>query len=143
MKKLFTCIIITIATLVGLQSCGDDDAIKGSSTFYAKVSVSPDVVTNGEQVKISLNPANVSGGNISMDISSSVTINGKDVIKSVSYLIDGEKIGSSSNKNDGYSFDLTIQNMKAGEYKVSAHCESNFKNYTIDEHIAEAILIVE
>lgn len=142
MKKIFACIIITIATLVGLQSCGED-GIKGSSTFYAKVSVSPDVVKNGDQVEISLKPANVSGGNISIDLSSSVTINGKDVIKSVSYFIDGEKVGSGSNKNDGYSFALTIQDMNAGEYKVAAHCESNFKDYIIDEHITEATLVIE
>lgn len=126
-----------------MQSCGEDEKIGGSTTFYAKVSVSPDVVKNGDPIKISLNPDNVYVGDVSIDISSSVTINGKDVIKSVSYFIDGKKVGSSSNKNNGYSFDFTIQNMKVGEYKVSAHCESNFKDYKIDEHITETTLIVE
>ncbi len=143
MKKIFMCVIITLVTLLGFQSCGEDDGVSGSSTFYGDVSVSPDRVKNGEQVKISLSPADVSAGDVSIGISSSVTINGKDVIKSVSYFIDGEKVGSGSNKNDGYSFNFVVQNMKAGEYKVSARCESNFKNYTIEEHITEATLIVE
>lgn len=143
MKNIFKFLIITIVSLVGMQSCGEDEKIGGSTTFYAKVSVSPDVVKNGDPIKISLNPDNVYVGDVSIDISSSVTINGKDVIKSVSYFIDGKKVGSSSNKNNGYSFDFTIQNMKVGEYKVSAHCESNFKDYKIDEHITETTLIVE
>lgn len=142
MKKTFTYIIIIFATILGLQSCDHED-ITGSSTFYGKINLYPDIVKNGSQVKISMNPTNVSGGDISINISSSTTINGKDVVKSITYYIDDKKVGTGFDKNDGYSVNYTIQNMSAGEYKVTAHCESNFKNYTIDEHFTEATLIVE
>lgn len=75
-------------------SCGDDDTdteIKGSTTFYGKIVVNPSSVKQNENVIFSIGEGVFSSNNVSVGVSSSTTINGKDVVKSVSYFIDGKQ----------------------------------------------------
>lgn len=86
-----------------LISCDDEEEIKGSTTFYGKVVVNPSAAKQNENVTFSIGEGGFSSDNVSVGISSSTTINGKDVIKSVSYFIDGTKVAESSDKANKYS----------------------------------------
>lgn len=126
-----------------LVSCDKEDEIKGSTTFYGKVVVNPTSVKQNENVIFSIGEGGFSSDNVSIGISSSTTINGKDVIKSVSYFIDGTKVAESSDKANKYSVSYNVENISIGNHVVTAKCSSNFKNYTIEEHITQGEFTVE
>lgn len=126
-----------------LVSCDKEDEIKGSTTFYGKVVVNPASVKQNENVIFSIGEGAFSSDNVSVGISSSTTINGKDVIKSVSYFIDGTKVAESSDKANKYSVSYNVENISIGNHVVTAKCSSNFKNYTIEEHITQGEFTVE
>lgn len=126
-----------------LVSCDKEDEIKGSTTFYGMVVVNPTSVKQNENVIFSIGEGGFSSDNVSVGISSSTTINGKDVIKSVSYFIDGTKVAESSDKANKYSVSCNVENISIGNHVVTAKCSSNFKNYTIEEHITQGEFIVE
>ena len=125
-----------------LVSCDKEDEIKGSTTFYGKVVVNPSAAKLNENVTFSIGEGGFSSDN-SVGISSSTTINGKDVIKSVSYFIDGTKVAESSDKANKYSVSYNVENISIGNHVVTAKCSSNFKNYTIEEHITQGEFTVE
>ena len=141
-KNLFTLTVILLGIFV-FVSCDDDDELKGSSIFYGKVVVNPSTVKQNEYVTFSIGEGGFSSDNVSAGIGSSTTINGKDVVKSVSYFIDGTKVAESSDKANQYSISYKIENMSIGNHVVTAKCSSNFKNYTIEEHITQGELTVE
>ena len=141
-KYLFTLTVILLGIFV-FVSCDDDDELKGSSTFYGKVVVNPSTVKQNEYVTFSIGEGCFSSDNVSVCVSSSTTINGKNVVKSVSYFIDGTKVAESSDKANQYSISYKIENMSIGNHVVTAKCSSNFKNYTIEEHITQGELTVE
>lgn len=141
-KYLFTLTVILLGIFV-FVSCDDDDELKGSSTFYGKVVVNPSTVKQNEYVTFSIGEGGFSSDNVSVGVSSSTTINGKNVVKSVSYFIDGTKVAESSDKANQYSISYKIENMSIGNHVVTAKCSSNFKNYTIEEHITQGELTVE
>lgn len=126
-----------------LVSCDKEDEIKGSTTFYGKVVVNPASVKQNENVIFSIGEGGFSSDNVSVGISSSTTINGKDVIKSISYFIDGTKVAESSDKANKYSVSYNVENISIGNHVVTAKCSSNFKNYTIEEHITQGEFIVK
>lgn len=126
-----------------LVSCDKEDEIKGSTTFYGKVVVNPTSVKQNENVIFSIGEGGFSSDNVSVGISSSTTINGKDVIKSISYFIDGTKVAESSDKANKYSVSYNVENISIGNHVVTAKCSSNFKNYTIEEHITQGEFIVK
>lgn len=126
-----------------LVSCDKEDEIKGSTTFYGKVVVNPTLVKQNENVIFSIGEGGFSSDNVSVGISSSTTINGKDVIKSISYFIDGTKVAESSDKANKYSVSYNVENISIGNHVVTAKCSSNFKNYTIEEHITQGEFTVE
>jgi len=126
-----------------LVSCDKEDEIKGSTTFYGKVVVNPTSVKQNENVIFSIGEGGFSSDNVSVGISSSTTINGKDVIKSISYFIDGTKVAESSDKANKYSVSYNVENISIGNHVVTAKCSSNFKNYTIEEHITQGEFTVE
>ena len=126
-----------------LVSCDKEDAIKGSTTFYGKVVVNPTSVKQNENVIFSIGEGGFSSDNVSVGISSSTTINGKDVTKSISYFIDGTKVAESSDKANKYSVSYNVENISIGNHVVTAKCSSNFKNYTIEEHITQGEFTVE
>ena len=126
-----------------LVSCNKEDEIKGSTTFYGKVVVNPTSVKQNENVIFSIGEGGFSSDNVSVGISSSTTINGKDVIKSISYFIDGTKVAESSDKANKYSVSYNVENISIGNHVVTAKCSSNFKNYTIEEHITQGEFTVE
>ena len=143
MKK---CLFALTAILFGmfvLVSCDKEDEIKGSTTFYGKVVVNPTSVKQNENVIFSIGEGGFSSDNVSVGISSSTTINGKDVIKSISYFIDGTKVAESSDKANKYSVSYNVENISIGNHVVTAKCSSNFKNYTIEEHITQGEFTVE
>lgn len=143
MKKYLFALTVILLGIFVFVSCDNDDEIKGSTTFYGKVVVSPSTVKLNENVTFSIGEGGFSSDNVSVGISSSTTINGKDVVKSVSYFIDGAKVAESSNKANQYSISYKIENISIGNHVVTAKCSFNFKNYTIEEHITQSELIVE
>ena len=126
-----------------LVSCDKEDEIKGSTTFYGKVVVNLTSVKQNENIIFSIGEGGFSSDNVSVGISSSTTINGKDVIKSISYFIDGTKVAESSDKANKYSVSYNVENISIGNHVVTAKCSSNFKNYTIEEHITQGEFIVK
>lgn len=126
-----------------LVSCDKENEIKGSTTFYGKVVVNPTSVKQNENVIFSIGEGGFSSDNVSVGISPSTTINGKDVIKSISYFIDGTKVAESSDKANKYSVSYNVENISIGNHVVTAKCSSNFKNYTIEEHITQGEFTVE
>lgn len=144
MKK-YVVIVFAIMTLIGIQSCDKDleIGISGSDTFYGAVAATPCVIKNGETVTFSIEPIKISGGDISIGISTSTSVNGKNLIKSISYYLDGRKVVSSDNIAKDYSAEYIVTDLVPGDYTVSAHCESNFKDYKIIENISETTIIIE
>ena len=141
-KYLFALTAILFGMFV-LVSCDKEDEIKGSTTFYGKVVVNPTSVKQNENIIFSIGEGGFSSDNVSVGISSSTTINGKDVIKSISYFIDGTKVAESSDKANKYSVSYNVENISIGNHVVTAKCSSNFKNYTIEEHITQGEFIVK
>ena len=143
MKKYLFALTAILFGMFVLVSCDKEDEIKGSTTFYGKVVVNPASVKQNENVIFSIGEGGFSSDNVSVGISSSTSINGKDVIKSVSYFIDGTKVAESSDKANKYSVSYNVENIAIGNHVVTAKCSSNFKNYTIEEHITQGEFIVK
>lgn len=143
MKKYLFALTALLFGMFVLVSCDKEDEIKGSTTFYGKVVVNPTSVKQNENVIFSIGEGGFSSDNVSVGISSSTTINGKDVIKSISYFIDGTKVAESSDKANKYSVSYNVENISIGNHVVTAKCSSNFKNYTIEEHITQGEFTVE
>lgn len=143
MKKYLFALTATLFGMFVLISCDDEEEIKGSTTFYGNVVVNPSAAKQNENVTFSIGKGGFSSGNVSVGVSSSTTINGKDVVKSVSYYIDGTKVTESSDKANKYNVSYKVEKISTGNHVVTAKCTSNFKNYTIDEHIMQGQLIVE
>lgn len=143
MKKYLFALTAILFGMFVLVSCDKEDEIKGSTTFYGKVVVNPTSVKQNENVIFSIGEGGFSSDNVSVGISSSTTINGKDVIKSISYFIDDTKVAESSDKANKYSVSYNVENISIGNHVVTAKCSSNFKNYTIEEHITQGEFTVE
>ena len=155
MKKFLMVLVTVFCGLSFLTSCDDDDNIKGSTDFYGKVIVNPTSAKPNENVSFSIGTYAVSSGgttdygsSTTVDVSTSIvisdpTVNGKEVVKSVSYFIDGNKVGESSDKDNKYALSYRVENLSAGSHVVTAKCSSNFKNITIEEHIIQGELVVE
>lgn len=143
MKKYLFALTAILFGMFVLVSCDKEDEIKGSTTFYGKVVVNPTLVKQNENVIFSIGEGGFSSDNVSVGISSSTTINGKDVIKSILYFIDGTKVAESSDKANKYSVSYNVENISIGNHVVTAKCSSNFKNYTIEEHITQGEFTVE
>lgn len=143
MKKYLFALTAILFGMFVLVSCDKEDEIKGSTTFYGKVVVNPTSVKKNENIIFSIGEGGFSSDNVSVGISSSTTINGKDVIKSISYFIDGTKVAESSDKANKYSVSYNVENISIGNHVVTAKCSSNFKNYTIEEHITQGEFIVK
>jgi len=143
MKKYLFALTAILFGMFVLVSCDKEDEIKGSTTFYGKVVVNPTSVKQNENIIFSIGEGGFSSDNVSVGISSSTTINGKDVIKSISYFIDGTKVAESSDKANKYSVSYNVENISIGNHVVTAKCSSNFKNYTIEEHITQGEFIVK
>lgn len=132
-----------ICGLVIFASCADGEELKGSTTFYGKVIVNPSSAKPNETVSFSIGEGGLSSGSISVGVSTSTTINGKEVVKSVSYFVDGDKVAESSDKANRYAVTYRVGNISSGSHVVTAKCSSNFKNYAIEEHITQGELTVE
>ena len=143
MKKYLFALTAILFGMFVLVSCDDDDEIKGSTTFHGKVIVNPLSVKQNENITFCIGEGGFSSDNVSVGISSSTTINGKDVIKSVSYFIDGTKVAECSDKANKYSVSYNVENISIGNHVVTVKCSSNFKNYTIEEHITQGEFTVE
>lgn len=143
MKKYLFALTVILLGMFVFVSCDDDDEVKGSTTFYGKVVVNPSTVKLNENVTFSIGEGDFSSDNVSVGISSSTTINGKDVVKAVSYFIDGTKVAESSDKPSKYTVSYKVKNVSTGSHVVTAKCSSNFKNYIIEEHITQGKITIE
>lgn len=136
-------LIIMLCPVFFNTGCDDRFAIiKGSVSFLGAVKVSPTTAKVGDEVTFSIDNS-FSIGDISGSIESSSTINGKEVVKSVVYYIDGDEIGQSSDKNNKYALKYIVPELTVGNHNVTAHCESNFRNVEIIESISSGTLFIE
>lgn len=141
MKILKSCIMIiaVLCYIISLTSC---DKTEGSISFSGKVEVSPSLVKVGDEVTFSIDQSKSLGG-ITINNESSIIINGKEVVKSVVYYIDGTEIAESTDKENGYVATYVVSGFTVGTYSVTAHCKSNFKDVEINESISFGILTIE
>jgi len=133
-------IIVMLCAVFVIASC--DDTVGGSVSFSGKVDVSPSTAKVGNEVVFSINNSYSIGG-ITSSFDSSTTIDGKEVIKSVVYYIDGNEVGESSDKNSKYVVRYKIAELTVGVHNVTARCESNFKDVEIVESISSGTLTIE
>lgn len=143
MKKSLFALVAVVCCLFFFISCDDGEELKGATTFYGKVVVNPSSAKPNETVSFSISEGGFSSGSVSVDVSTSTTVNGKEVVKAISYFVDGKKVAESSDKEGKYAVSYRVGNISAGSHVVTAKCSSNFKNYTIEEHISQGELIVE
>lgn len=138
-------IIFAVISALMMVSCGDSDSwsIEGSTTFYGRVVITPSSVSNNELISFEIGAWDITTADISVSIGTSTEINGKNIIKSVEYYIDGQKVAESSDKDDLYKVNYKVENLSIGEHEVSAHCVSNLNNYHIEEYIKNAVLTVQ
>lgn len=121
----------------------DEYLLEGYSSFYGRVVVNPSIVKMNEFVTFSIGDFTISADDVFVSINSSTMIDGKDVIKSISYYVDGKKVAEGSDKENGYSASWQVTNVSVGSHVVSAKCTSNFNGYTIGENIIQETLVVE
>ncbi len=144
MKKYLVALTAIICGLLILVSCDDEvEVVKVSSTFYGKVILNSSSAKLNGNVSLSIGEAGFSSSFVSVGVSTSTLINGKDVVKSISYFIDGNKVAESSDKDNKYTVSYRVENISLGKHVVTAKCSSNFKNYTIEDYITYGELMVE
>ena len=133
-------IIAMLCAVFVIASC--NDTVEGSVSFSGKVEVSPSTAKVGNEVVFSINNSYSIGG-ITSSFDSSTTIDGKEIIKSVVYYIDGNEVGESSDKNSKYAVRYKVAGLTAGVHHVTARCESNFKDVKIVDSISSGTLTIE
>lgn len=104
------------------------------STFYGEVVVTPDHVWDGVEVIMKIVPLDLGNG---VSVSSESTINGKNVIVSINYYLDGEEIASSSDANADYAAKIIVSDILYGKHMVTAEFIPN-KGVRIDGFIKSA-----
>lgn len=124
------CYLILMLVLI-LPSCAKNEIF---STFYGEVVVSPDHVWDGVEVIMKIAPLDLGNG---VSVSSESTINGENVIKSITYYLDGEEIASSSDANADYAAKSVIPDVLYGKHVVTAEFVPN-KGVTIEGFIKSA-----
>ena len=134
---LKTCIMVlaVMCSIISLTSC-DKTEIKGSISISGKVEVSPSVAKVGDEVTFSIFGIEYLGN-------SSTSINGKELLKSIVYYIDGNEIDESSDKSSKYTFKYKVTGLIVGTHTVTARCKSNFKDVEIEESITSSTLTIE
>lgn len=147
LKKVYSDVALglLLPMLILFSSCENDDEkiVTGSVTYYGAVKVEPETAKNNDVISLSIGAWNIETDNIGVSISSNYTINGKNIIKSISYYIDDNFIVESSDVDNNYSATYKVSGLEIGEHKVAAHCNSNFKDFKIDEHITVGKLQIE
>lgn len=102
--------------------------------FYGEVVVTPDHVWDGVEVIMKIVPLDLGNG---VSVSSESTINGKNVIRSITYYLDGEEIASSSDANADYAAKSIIQDVLYGKHVITAEFIPN-KGVKIEGFIKSA-----
>ena len=138
LKECFVMIAI-LCIVVFVASC---DKTEGSVSFSGKVEVTPSVARIGDDVTFCIGKL-FSVGGVTTSYDNSTTINGKEVVKSVVYYIDGNEINESSDKGNGYTLKYKVSGLSVGSHTVTAHCNSNFKDIEIVEAISSGTLTIE
>lgn len=113
-----------------LSGCGKDKKIIVKTTFYGGVIVTPLDVNNGEEVTMKM-------GEYYGVISTESSVNGKNIVESIVYYIDGKEIALSSDESSDYSTKYLLKDMAIGEHEITATCIPN-KGVEIEEHISPA-----
>lgn len=120
-----------------------DIGIEGSGTFYGSVKCDPASATDGETVSVNIGPFTTSSGQTTIGIATSQEINGKGVVKSVSYYVDGEFVADAKDEDSQYHASFKVTDLSKGEHKVTAVCNSRYKHYNISSIITPAVLTIE
>lgn len=97
-----------------LSGCCGGDEIMIKSTFYGGVTVTPLDVNNGDAITLKM-------GEFCGVISTESSVNGKNIVKSITYFIDGKEIVSSSDKDADYVATYILKDMTVGEHEITAH----------------------
>jgi len=128
MKQSIRIIVLLICLM--LSGCCGGDEIMIKSTFYGGVTVTPLDVNNGDAITLKM-------GEFCGVISTESSVNGRNIVKSITYFIDGKEIVSSSDKDADYVATYILKDMTVGEHEITATCNPN-KGVEIEEHISPA-----
>lgn len=126
MKKSIGILVLSICLILS-GSC-TKTIIK--STFCGGVIVTPLDVNKGDEVTMKI-------GEYLGVISTESSVNGKNIVKSIVYYIDGKEIASSSDDNPDYAATCVLNDMSIGEHEITASCVPN-KGVEIEEYITPA-----
>lgn len=143
-KVLFLSVLPVLAMLL-MTGCDKIDGveIEGSGTFYGSVKCDPVSTSEGETVTLSVGPYLLSTGESIIGISNKTEINGKNVVKSISYYIDGEFVADSKDEDSRYKIMFKVTDLSKGEHQVTAVCNSRYKKYIISSIITPGTLTIE
>lgn len=103
----------------------------------------PVSTSEGETVTLSVGPYLLSTGESIIGISNKTEINGKNVVKSISYYIDGEFVADSKDEDSRYKIMFKVTDLSKGEHQVTAVCNSRYKKYIISSIITPGTLTIE
>lgn len=136
-KNLFMTLALAFAALTALTACVD---IEGDGAFLGTVTCNPSTAHEGETVTFDIGPLGSALGGINLN----TEFNGKNVVKSVSYYVDGVKVAESPKNKKGKDYKATfkVKELSAGEHTVTVKCSSNFKGYKIKETVVPGKLTI-
>ncbi len=126
--------VIWIFSLMLLILSGCVPKTEIESTFYGSIIVSPLVVNNGDEVTLKM-------GKYVGIISTESSVNGKNIVESIVYFIDGEECASSSDESTDYTTTCILKDVAVGEHKITATCIPS-EGVKIEEHITPAKISV-
>jgi hypothetical protein len=131
MKKLFLGVICSLSLVCLFSACPDPE-VSGTYPIMGTITATPQTAKNGDVIQLSL------GGNLAVTMGASV--NGKELVTTLSYYIDGEKVAESTDWEKGYQCTYTVKDLSVGSHEITAHCTANFKDYEIIENLTPGTL---
>lgn len=128
--KMYSLILLSLIT-IGLISC---KGVEIRSSVLGKTVATPSTVKNGDNIVFSI------GGLITS--SSSVTVNGKNYYPIVHYLIDGEEVVVSTEKEIPFKAEYKVENLTVGEHTLSVSISSSDNNAIYENEVSTSMFTV-
>lgn len=127
---MYSLILLSLIT-IGLISC---KGVEIRSSVLGKTVAAPSTVKNGDNIVFSI------GGLITS--SSSVTVNGKNYYPIVHYLIDGEEVVVSTEKEIPFKAEYKVENLTVGEHTLSVSISSSDNNAIYENEVSTSMFTV-
>lgn len=127
---MYSLILLSLIT-IGLISC---KGVEIRSSVLGKTVATPSTVKNGDNIVFSI------GGLITS--SSSVTVNGKIYYPIVHYLIDGEEVVVSTEKEIPFKAEYKVENLTVGEHTLSVSISSSDNNAIYENEVSTSMFTV-